>query len=137
MGYSILKSVSFKLDELNDCNTSLRIRVLDLNLEANPGDDILNENIIISQNRLKRDNKIELLKYNVKFPETGLFIVLEWLDIDMNCDSFSTPIIKGGFTKYPNSTWLNYRDKKWAKIFASKNREGEYMAPSIQLEVKY
>jgi hypothetical protein len=75
-----VKSVSFYIDQEGHFETPFRIRIYDLNKERNcPGNDILNQNVVISANKAGWIN-IDMTKYNIPFPQEGLFVMMEWIN---------------------------------------------------------
>ncbi len=75
-------------------NGSFRLRLLVPDDHGCPGDDLLDEPIIVPIKRGNKKNKIELLQYNLKIPENGLFVAIEWLLTENNQDRIYTFVKK-------------------------------------------
>jgi hypothetical protein len=75
-----VKSVSFYIDTEGHPETPFRIRIYDLYKEKNcPGDDILNENLIVSATESGWFT-VDLTNYNIQFPIDGMFVMMEWIN---------------------------------------------------------
>ena len=63
---------------------SFNVRFYDVDENGKPGDFLYDENIICYPKKGSREYTIDTSKLNIRFPEKGLFIALEWLIIDQN-----------------------------------------------------
>ena len=81
-----------------------------------------------------KKNKLDVSKYNIKFPEKGLLIGLEWLIVEENKYNFEYSTKKGekSFVTYAPSLVINYseienaygfRGGRWIK---NKNIHGKF-----------
>lgn len=61
-----------------------KVRIFDVDADGQPGDDVLNEDIIISTKEGEYNAEIDLSKYGIRFSETGHFIGVETIIIDEN-----------------------------------------------------
>lgn len=132
-----LKKVHFRLEKLTNCNTPLRIRILESTDRSLPGADILQTNIILNSNNQKKFNTVDLSEYSVPFTGNGVFIVLEWLDANQNCINPKTPVITANLSLESNLVWFNFRDRKWEKRRNVPVRNSKFMTPNISIEVGY
>lgn len=133
-----IKGVSFKVKDLGKCKNNMRIRVLKMdNVKFMPSFDILDENVIIKSNDLKKANYIDLSAYKIFLPKEGVFVVLEWLYPDHDCDKKSYTAISSNLTVPDNIIWFNFRDKAWSKDFRPRLPNGNYNTPNIGLKVTY
>ena len=133
-----VKSVSFRVKRLGKCKNNLRVRLLEIDtLLSNPTYDILTENIIISNSNLRKNNTINLSDYKIVFPKTGLFVVLEWLQPDDECDKNSYTSIASNLETPTNEVWINYRDRKWGHSNRPRLPNGNYNTPNIGIEIAF
>ena len=65
-------------------NASIKIRLMRMNEYNCPSDDLLIEPIIAHVKRGNKKNVIKVLEHNVKLPENGIFVVIEWLLTENN-----------------------------------------------------
>ncbi len=65
-------------------NASINLRILEVNLDGSPGNEITNENILVKVKKGKENTTIELSKYKLKVPQNGIFISIEFLIIEEN-----------------------------------------------------
>jgi hypothetical protein len=106
-------------------NAKFKVRIFEADNNGKPKDEMINEDIIVSVRKGKSKPIIDMAKYNVRFPENGLFIGLEALIIDENkFESRTTKddsyVIKTHYSPHFNNiiikdnyfTW-SYRKGKW------------------------
>ncbi len=75
-----IRSVSFYIDTVGHPETPFRVRIYDLNHEKNcPGDDILNENVIVSAKEPGWFS-VDLTNFKIQFPVDGMFVMMEWIN---------------------------------------------------------
>lgn len=133
-----IKGVSFKVKEFGKCKNSMRIRLLQMDtLQFKPSIDILEENIIIKSGNLKKTNNVDLSAYKIMLPKEGIFIILEWLYPDSDCDKNSYASISANLLEPSNIVWFNFRDKAWNKDSRPRLPNGNYMTPNIGLTIAY
>ncbi len=129
----------------------LKIRVLEYN-DSIPTNDLLNEDLIVTVGRGMKKNEIDISKYNLRFPEKGIVIGLEWMIIEDNKYEFKykdfktknlvkneyyAPSLVVNYSKKEHS--YNYSEGKWrqSKIFKSDKNDKPWfntvMMPAINL----
>jgi hypothetical protein len=64
--------------------SSFNVRLYDVDENGYPGDYLYDENIICYPKNGKSTYTIDISKLNIRFPEKGVFIALEWLIIEQN-----------------------------------------------------
>ena len=133
-----IKEVSFKVKKNGSCKNRIRVRLLQLNsLGIAPSFDLLNENVILTSTELKKVNHIDISNYKILLPSDGVFVVLEWVASDTNCDKNSFTSISANMTVSDNLVWLNFRDKLWGHNNRPRLPNGNYMTPNISIKVAY
>jgi len=65
-------------------NAKFKLRVLSVNSKGFPGADLIEEEIIVTVKKGRNENVINCEKYNLVFPNNGVFIVFETLFLDSN-----------------------------------------------------
>ena len=65
-------------------NAKFKIRVLSVNSKGFPDADLIEEEIIVTVKKGRNENIINFEKYNLVFPDNGVFIVFETLFLDTN-----------------------------------------------------
>jgi hypothetical protein len=65
-------------------NAKFKIRIFSVNKDGFPYLDIIDEDIIITVNKGKRKNVIDISNHKIIFPKNGIFIVYEVLKIESN-----------------------------------------------------
>ncbi|MBF6641455.1 carboxypeptidase-like regulatory domain-containing protein [Flavobacterium sp. J49] len=146
-----LKKIVFYSDS-DKKGAKLKIRIFEFN-DSIPGNDLINEDLIVKVNKGMKRNVIDVSKYNLLFPEKGIVIGLEWMIIEENRadfeykDSKTKKLVK--LEDYAPSLVVNYSDKenaftysrgKWirSKIFLIEKKSKEpwsnkVMMPAINL----
>lgn len=145
-----LKKIVFYSDsDIKDAK--LKIRIFDFN-DTIPTNDLLSEDLIVKVKKGMRKNVIDVSQYNIRFPEKGIVIGLEWMIIQENRSDFE---YKDSKTKklvkqedYAPSLVVNYAEKenaftyskgKWtrSKIFITAQNDrpwfNKVMLPAINL----
>lgn len=69
-------------------NAKFKIRILGVDANGFPADDLINESIIQTVKAGKAKNIIDVSKFKLEFPKEGLFIAYEVLKIESNKYSF-------------------------------------------------
>ena len=76
---------SIKFPTLSMTKAKINLRIFNVNARGEPGDDILSYNYLITINKGKNMNRVELpYETNTFFPEKGIFIAFEFLIIKEN-----------------------------------------------------
>lgn len=78
-----LKDVTIYTDS-NIENAKVNLRILKVNLDGSPGEDILQENHIVSVKKGRKKTTISMEEFNIEIPSNGIFVVLEPLKINEN-----------------------------------------------------
>lgn len=65
-------------------NAKFKLRVLSVNSKGFPDADLIEEEIIVTVKKGRNENIINFEKYNLVFPDNGVFIVFETLFLDTN-----------------------------------------------------
>lgn len=100
------------------------IRLYSVNEKGEPGDYLYDDNIICEVKKGEKTNTIDFSKYNIRFPENGIFIALEWLTIEKN--------------KYKTITRSKINEDGTREIYKKKDREIYYMyAPNFGVAEKH
>lgn len=133
-----IKEVIFKIKNFGKCKNSIRIRLIKPDINTmQPTYDILNESVLIDYKRMSKSNYIDLSSYKILIPKEGIFVVIEWLYPDNNCDKNSYTSISANLTVPENLVWLNFRDKIWGHSNRPRVSNGNYITPNIGLRVFY
>jgi hypothetical protein len=106
-------------------------------MSLSPGFDLLDESIIIRNDKLKKNNFIDLTRYKLLMPKNGVYVLLEWLYPDTICDKNAYTSIAANLETPVNLVWLNFRDKKWGHSNRPKLPNGNFMTPNIGIEVVF
>lgn len=71
---------------------TFRLRIYELDSSGIPGNDLLLENLIVNVPGLRnrRITKIDLRDFNLRSPDTGIFVAVEWLPLDNNTYRFKS-----------------------------------------------
>jgi len=118
-----LVSVSIFISGSSEGNLPFRIRVYGIKEGSLPGEDLLNENIIVTDYRKGRWNTIDLSSYGLgKLPDAGFFVSMELLCDDLSkknglCIAGTDEInSRLTFFKNGNSEWRDFNSIiKWSK----------------------
>ena len=127
-------------------NAKFNVRLLSADMSGEPSGEIFENNIIASAKRGKRAVVIDLSDKNIRFPENGFFVALEWFIFEENAYRY-TYTRKGSkekldgvryepmfsvFKKYGESeTWI-YSGGEWYRKSLTMN-ENEYLDLGIEL----
>ncbi|MEO5777633.1 MAG: carboxypeptidase-like regulatory domain-containing protein [Flavobacterium sp.] len=143
------KIVFFSDNEKKDAR--LKIRIFEFN-DSIPTSDLLHDDLIVTVKRGMRKNEIDVSEYNIRFPEKGIVIGLEWMIIEENkyffeYESFETkeivkseayaPSLIVNYSEVENS--FNYMQGKWhrSKITPTVRKDkpwyNKVMLPAINL----
>ena len=133
-----IKGVSFKVKKFGKCKNSMRIRILQMDsMKFMPAMDILDENVIINSDDLKKQNHVDLSAFKIILPKEGVFVVLEWLYPNRNCDQNMYTSLSATLAEPANIVWFNFRDNAWSKDKRPRLPNGNFMTPNVGLKVAY
>ena len=133
-----IEEVSFIAKAKGKCKCGIRIRFMKPDSTGEkPRTDLLNNNVIVNSDNLKKINIINLSNYKVLMPKNGVFVVLEWLYSDTDCDKKSFTNILGNMEIPKDLVWFNFRDKDWQHHYRPRLPNGNYMTPNIGIKVNY
>lgn len=77
----LIKAVSFYIAKPGFSNAPFRVRIYGKDKKNDcPGEDLLNENVIVSNSNGEGWFTVEMSKYNINFPTDGMYVVMEWVD---------------------------------------------------------
>lgn len=134
---ALIKSVLFTMKQSGSYKSNMRIRLLKINpVGLSPGEDLLDENVMIAISDLKKNNTVDLTKYNLLLPVDGVFVILEWVSPDTALNPNNLTAIAGNMSSATNWVWLNVRDRHWSHGL-TRSPNGNYMTPNIGLKVAY
>lgn len=133
----------------------LKLRVLDVDKDKVPGEDLTEEVILMNVSKGNRISKINLEEYNISIPADGIFIAFEWMIIDENIYRYwYTSIVNGIEKKYEDglsyepcigtipsevsNTWTKQGGKwrKMIKLGTDENRKSEYDGKYGEIAIK-
>ena len=127
-------------------NAKFNVRLLSVGENGEPSDEIYENNIIALAKRGRRAVNIDLSDKNIRFPENGFFVALEWFIFEDNAHRY-TYTKKGSkrkyadvsyepnfymFRKYGESETWSYSGGKWFKSRFTPI-ENEYLDLGIEL----
>lgn len=96
--YSYLKEIKFlSLSEIEKAKIILRF--FEVDIDGKPSNDYIDENILITVEKGKNDNTINLEEYKINIPKKGLFIAFESIIIEENRYDYEVRLGKEG-TEY-------------------------------------
>lgn len=78
-----INSIEFQSNSQVD-NAILRIRIFDVDKNEIPTEDVVNEDILVTVKKGKRNNTVDLSKYQIKIQEEGIIIGFEYLKLEQN-----------------------------------------------------
>lgn len=112
-------------------NAKFNIHILEVNEDGTPGRELATSNIIGVAKKGKQDTKIDLTPYQLRVPENGFFIGLEWLIVPENGHDYGHTDKEGvhhesiqyapffGTTRTESDTstsWGFNKGKKWSRF---------------------
>lgn len=115
-----IKSVKLYIRKNKDANfiAKYRIKIYAYNkIENKPGENILNDDIIISPKNKKYQYVIDLEKYKIPFLEDGVCVGIELVDennLSKKGDKIG-PGLRFTYGEEKQLTWFNYRNRGWVK----------------------
>lgn len=119
----LIKTIKF-LYVTTDGGSPLRVRVLRVKNNGEPGEDLVSENLII--NKVKNGKRlvanIDISKANIYMPREGVFIAFEWI-MDKSLaktnvkEGIPGPYIEAVKSNIETSHWTNnLNSSKWTKV---------------------
>lgn len=76
----LVKAVSFYIAEVGFPDTPFRIRIYAKDQENKcPGEDLLNESLIVSSSKGAGWFTVDISKYGIVFPKEGIYVMMEWI----------------------------------------------------------
>ncbi|HEX8269266.1 MAG TPA: carboxypeptidase-like regulatory domain-containing protein [Flavobacterium sp.] len=123
-------------------NAKFNIRFMEANEDGSPGADVAGENLIAIAEKGKKYLTVNLENHRIQFPETGLFIAIEWLIIRENAYEISVKQMAGelkqtviyspkfGFVPSAESSSWRYAKGNWDKL-------GKSMSAMTKFEGKF
>ncbi len=101
-------------------SAKFKLRVLGVNNLGYPGNDLMDEEIIITVKKGKNENAINFEKYNLVFPENGIFIAFETLFLEENKSFYNQPNKKLKAVSYEPGLVYNLVDDQNSFVFTEK-----------------
>lgn len=102
-------------------SATFKVRLIAAGPSGEPSVDLINKNLIVSAKKGEKLTLIDLLDYNVTFPEYGLFVAFEWLTVEQNYyqnNQSPRPSIQPSIGILPdennNEIWM-YSKGRWYK----------------------
>jgi hypothetical protein len=81
--HPFIKAISFATYS-NLENAKVNLRFFEVDKEGNPGNDFLQQNVLVKIRKGRNSNTVVLDTINLKLPKEGIFIAVEWLIIKDN-----------------------------------------------------
>ena len=101
-------------------NAKFKLRVLSVNSKGFPDADLIEEEIIVTVKKGRNENVINFEKYNLVFPENGVFIVFETLFLDTNKSQTSFANQKTKAITYEPGLSYNFVEEENSFVFTAK-----------------
>jgi hypothetical protein len=137
-----IKSITFFTKNQID-GAVFRVRVFSVNEENMPQDDMLFEDVIVETKRGKQKTVVNLDKYKIQIPTTGVIIGFESLLMEKNKykQKFSNePINYAPHILYQyidNEESYTFRNARWIRqlfsMYSNKGEKNKVLAPAINL----
>lgn len=99
-------------------NAKFKLRILSVNSSGFPGADLIEE-IIVTVKKGRNENVINFEKYNLVFPNNGVFIVFETLFLDTNKSYTTNTNQKTKATLYEPGLIYNFVDDQNSFVFTA------------------
>jgi hypothetical protein len=100
-------------------NAKFKLRVLSVNSKGFPDADLIEEEIIVTVKKGRNENVINFEKYNLVFPENGVFIVFETLFLDTNKSQTSFANQKTKAITYEPGLSYNFVEEENSFVFTA------------------
>jgi hypothetical protein len=130
--------------------SKFRLRFFDVDKTKMPGKDLTNKSLVLEQHRGKDYVMIDVAEMNLKIPENGIYIGLEWLFVPSNwyrkkeIDNLtSKPIIEdrfaptfaGVYSKNVNYKTVIYGMGEWRDFTVRSKNNTENFIPAVSLKI--
>lgn len=86
-----IKSIEF-VTESHLKNVLLRIRIFNVDKDGIPIGDEVEDDILVPIKKGKKNNIVDLAKYNIRIPEEGILIGFEYLKLEQNKRTYITTV---------------------------------------------
>ncbi|WP_400077796.1 carboxypeptidase-like regulatory domain-containing protein [Winogradskyella sp. R77965] len=127
-----------------------RLRLYSVGIDSFPGKDLITKSLIIETTKKQREVIVDVSEYDIVFPESGIFVALEWLHIPFNAYNFTYTkgkgITKKKYTEIryaPRLSWQKRKDEdyrlavftqgQWLQFKMPHVKENDYLIPAISL----
>lgn len=127
-------------------NSMFNVRLYTVGTDGKPADYLYDQNIIGIARKGKRSTEIDIADLNIRFPESGFFVAIEWLIIDRNRHEYkvSKHLKSSSIDSNIRSTRVSYQPAigtvpsdtdenswimtkgKWSKIFPNRSNNERY-----------
>jgi len=133
-------------------SAKFRVRIYDVHPESKePNRDLLRKSLVLESESQKNYVSLDISTLNIKIPESGIYIGLEWLFVPYNWfrstsehpitkkkvveDRFA-PTFGGVYTKNQNFKAMVYGMGKWTDFTVKSKNKTENFIPAISLKIK-
>ena len=133
-----------RLELLTDSDVEqakFNVRLYNADTTGKPGKSILNQNLITIAEKGHNKTKVELAEYALEFPNEGLFVIIEWLDLPENeyeysfKDSRTGKEVKSVSLEPSFATESHEKEEKsWTNYGEWKQSSGAFDKP-LQMEI--
>jgi len=130
--------------------SKLRLRLFSVGIDSLPEKDLITKSLIIETAKKQREVTVDVSKYDIVFPKSGIFVAIEWLHIPFNAYNFTYTKGKGITKKKhteiryaPRLSWKKRNDEDhrlavfvqghWLQFKMPNVKENEYLIPAISL----
>lgn len=132
--------------------SKFRVRLFSVSQDNLPEQDLINENIIVTASKKQKEVIIDLTKYNITFPENGIYVTLEGLAIPFNeikrtytmidadgkkskakKEKAYVPSFKAFLSEPGNFLVVHYFNGKWWKYSIPHPEKNKQFVPAISL----
>ncbi|AWA29266.1 hypothetical protein HYN48_03715 [Flavobacterium magnum] len=129
-------------------NATFKLRIFSVNDEGFPGNDMIDEDIIVTVKKGSEKNTIDLTKFHLTMPDNGIFIGYEWMIIEKNKYVMKYKTLEGKMEQFDTyapvivcnpvdaANTFHFIGGKWYKRQSSKSRtndDGKITEPAINL----
>lgn len=148
-----IKSVSYYIHPDGHPTTPFRIRIYNVGNDKKPGQDILNQNLVVSAKESGWFT-VDISEFNIPFPENGAFVMMEWInsgdefyfekEVPRKGKNGLPEMVKGRYYGQSLGTvskkggvvmWGNNLGNEWIPYYF--NYKGNYVNAMINTEIIY
>ncbi|HSD14908.1 MAG TPA: hypothetical protein VLB74_09695 [Flavobacterium sp.] len=129
-----LKSIKFKAGS-SEGTRLLNVHFYSVDENGAPGEPLYNENLICKVKKGTRKINFEVDDLNIKFPENGLFVVLETLLLEQNKQYSHFPGALPTSFVYEPFVYINFVDKDFDTWSFSDNKWNRNNKYSVNMEI--